>query len=110
MIRRPPRSTLFPYTTLFRSTFDFDTLRAVFDTLLYAADTAAFGRESDIDGNGVVIVLLTGKVNSLVPNPCTGGYIAGYFYGGDLLPPSRQNPDTNRAEIFYSIEIGRAHV
>src|SRR5256886_4559087 len=24
MIRRPPRSTLFPYTTLFRSDFDFD--------------------------------------------------------------------------------------
>src|SRR3712207_9294825 len=24
MIRRPPRSTLFPYTTLFRSTLDFD--------------------------------------------------------------------------------------
>src|SRR5258708_18724485 len=24
MIRRPPRSTLFPYTTLFRSSFDFD--------------------------------------------------------------------------------------
>src|SRR3712207_8209324 len=33
MIRRPPRSTLFPYTTLFRSKFDkramFDYLRAV---------------------------------------------------------------------------------
>src|SRR5256885_12660744 len=25
MIRRPPRSTLFPYTTLFRSTFSFET-------------------------------------------------------------------------------------
>src|SRR5205085_6668249 len=25
MIRRPPRSTLFPYTTLFRSVFDADT-------------------------------------------------------------------------------------
>src|SRR3989442_9031589 len=24
MIRRPPRSTLFPYTTLFRSVFDFE--------------------------------------------------------------------------------------
>src|SRR5947208_8803206 len=24
MIRRPPRSTLFPYTTLFRSSIDFD--------------------------------------------------------------------------------------
>src|SRR3712207_8912818 len=26
MIRRPPRSTLFPYTTLFRSVFQFDFL------------------------------------------------------------------------------------
>src|SRR5258708_32005033 len=26
MIRRPPRSTLFPYTTLFRSTWDFSAL------------------------------------------------------------------------------------
>src|SRR3712207_8391698 len=26
MIRRPPRSTLFPYTTLFRSDYDFDVL------------------------------------------------------------------------------------
>src|SRR5258707_11894924 len=28
MIRRPPRSTLFPYTTLFRSKFDIAELRA----------------------------------------------------------------------------------
>src|SRR2546425_7618805 len=28
MIRRPPRSTLFPYTTLFRSPFGFEALRA----------------------------------------------------------------------------------
>src|SRR2546427_9145202 len=28
MIRRPPRSTLFPYTTLFRSVFDFLVQRA----------------------------------------------------------------------------------
>src|SRR2546427_5412643 len=27
MIRRPPRSTLFPYTTLFRSELDFEQLR-----------------------------------------------------------------------------------
>ena len=53
--------------------------------LLYPADTSAFGRESDIDGNGIVMVLMTGKVNSLVASPCTGGSIAGYFYGGDLL-------------------------
>src|SRR5256886_16734213 len=29
MIRRPPRSTLFPYTTLFRSQCPFETLREV---------------------------------------------------------------------------------
>jgi hypothetical protein len=82
------------------SSVDFDTLRALFDTLLYAADTAAFGRESDIDNNGVVIVLMTGKVNSLVPSPCTQGYIAGYFYGGDLLTTFANG---NASEIFYSI-------
>src|SRR5256885_13252738 len=31
MIRRPPRSTLFPYTTLFRSVFSADRLRGIFD-------------------------------------------------------------------------------
>src|SRR5258708_22646904 len=33
MIRRPPRSTLFPYTTLFRSVFDIDRFRSVNDRL-----------------------------------------------------------------------------
>lgn len=80
------------------STFDLDTLATLFDTLLYAADTSAFGRESDIDVNGVVIVLMTGKVNSLVPSPCTGGFVAGYFYGGDLVAGFG-----NSAEIFYSM-------
>src|SRR2546425_6344064 len=31
MIRRPPRSTLFPYTTLFRSQKEYYQLRAVFE-------------------------------------------------------------------------------
>src|SRR3712207_7407174 len=39
MIRRPPRSTLFPYTTLFRSEYEFlgreQTLRAVAGSLVY---------------------------------------------------------------------------
>src|SRR5207302_10408181 len=82
------------------SSFDFDTLRALFDTLLYAADTSAFGRESDIDNNSVVIVLMTGKVNFLVPSPCTQGYIGGYFYRGDLLTGFRGG---NASGVFSSI-------
>src|SRR3712207_8119732 len=37
MIRRPPRSTLFPYTTLFRSHVD-DVVAAVLELLRQAAD------------------------------------------------------------------------
>src|ERR1051326_6298201 len=37
MIRRPPRSTLFPYTTLFRSDFDLPIYLEV-DGLLYKAE------------------------------------------------------------------------
>src|SRR3712207_7245838 len=33
MIRRPPRSTLFPYTTLFRSFLDLDRFKNVNDSL-----------------------------------------------------------------------------
>src|SRR5439155_5658962 len=43
-----------------------DSLGTLFDNQLYAIDTTAFGRESDIDGNGVVIVLMTNAVNKLV--------------------------------------------
>ncbi len=85
---------------------DLDNLRTVFDTRLYETDTLAFGGESDIDNNGMVIVLMTGKVNALVTsaqctNP-TGGFVAGYFFGADLIttPPFATG---NNREIFYSI-------
>src|SRR3989442_1036971 len=73
---------------------------------LYETDTLAFGGESDIDNNGMVIVLMTGKVNALVTsaqcNSPTGGYVAGFFFGADLIttPPFATG---NAGEIFYSI-------
>ncbi len=85
---------------------DLDNLRSVFDTRLYETDTLAFSRESDIDNNGMVIVLMSGKVNSLVTSAqCTsptGGFVAGFFFGADLIttPPFATG---NAAEIFYSI-------
>src|SRR2546427_9210524 len=42
MIRRPPRSTLFPYTTLFRSRFHFNlalTVRGVWDDNIFISHT-----------------------------------------------------------------------
>src|SRR5881296_3773492 len=83
---------------------DLDNLRAVFDTRLYETDTLAFGSESDIDNNGMVIVLMSARVNSMVTAAqCTAtGFVAGYFFGADLIttPPFATG---NNSEIFYSI-------
>src|SRR5438445_613646 len=79
---------------------DLASLRDKFDTLLYVRDTLAFGRETDIDGNSVVIVLMTNAVNELVSaSECNStGFVAGYFYGADLI-----FGQGNNGEIFYSI-------
>src|SRR3712207_4747769 len=57
MIRRPPRSTLFPYTTLFRSS----------------------GRRVDLDG----AVLLPAFCDAHVHLPATGLYAAGMDFRGE---------------------------
>src|SRR2546428_426180 len=85
---------------------DIDTLRQVFDTLLYPLDSANFGAVSDLDANSVVIALMTPVVNSLTTKgECTaagGSYIAGFFFPPDL-DPTASAFETNGGEIFYSI-------
>src|SRR3712207_7891599 len=50
MIRRPPRSTLFPYTTLFRSTPGRDTLMARTNRLAQRRQASAIGRSAMFPG------------------------------------------------------------
>ncbi len=81
---------------------DLDKVGALFDSQLYPIDTTAFGRESDLDNNSVVIVLLTPKVNALSADcNTTGSVILGYFFGLDLLPPS-STPTTARCSTAWS--------
>ena len=76
----------------------------LFDDYLYPIDTVAFGTESDVDANGVVIVLLTHRVNELSPDcASSGSVVLGYFFGADLLARSAANPGSNEAEIFYGL-------
>lgn len=89
---------------------DIDTLGLLFDggvsgtaPNMYQIDTTAFGRESDIDGNGSVIFLLTDAVNSLSGTCPNGSIILGFFFGGDLLPRSPSNPGSNEGEIFFGL-------
>jgi hypothetical protein len=81
---------------------DIAAMGAQFDTVLYAIATDAFGGESDIDGNGVVIVLLSRQINALVGKPeCNQSFITGYFFAGDLMPGFATQ--YNNGEVFYGM-------
>jgi len=71
----------------------------VFNDVLYPINKRAFGDESDIDGNGRVIVLFTPVVNSLTVDEGCDSYVAGFFTGFDL---TSTDTTSNRGEIFYS--------
>jgi hypothetical protein len=80
---------------------ELDRLGALFDLYMYPIDTTAFGRETDIDGNGAVDVLLSPAVNRL-SGDCnlTGSIVAGFFFPDDLLPGT---PGSNSGEVFYGL-------
>ncbi|HEX9728127.1 MAG TPA: IPT/TIG domain-containing protein [Gemmatimonadales bacterium] len=84
---------------------DLDSLGLLFDDELYGVGTRYFGAESDIDRNGVVIVLFTPVINGLTPkSQCPTSIITGYFFGGDIDPVAVEIDDrSNRGEIFYTL-------
>jgi hypothetical protein len=77
-------------------------LGAQFSNVLFDIDRAAFGQESDIDGNGRVIVLLTPAVNALVAaaDCASFGFATGFFYGFDLASGA---PESNHGEVIYAM-------
>ena len=80
---------------------DVDSLLTELDQRLYPLDVRTFGTPSDIDGNGVVIALVTGAVNALVPRAqCTSSnYVVGFFFPPDINPNTARSH--NDAEIMY---------
>jgi hypothetical protein len=84
------------------TTTDLAQLSAQFDGVLYPLDTLAFGAPSDVDGNGVVIILLTPRVNALVGRPdCQSSFVTGFFLASDLAPATRAV--YNGGEVFYAL-------
>jgi hypothetical protein len=77
---------------------DIDKVGSTFDKYLYPIDVTAYGSESDINGDGVVLVLLTDRVTKLTS--CGGSVVVGYFFARDLTPGI---VGSNGAEIFYGL-------
>lgn len=93
-----------------------DSLGALFDHDLYEVATRAFGVESDIDRNGLVIILMTPLVNGLTPrDECDQAVVTGFFFSFDLNPAHAGDERSNQAEIFYALtpdpagSVGCAH-
>ena len=83
---------------------DYESFGRLFDEELYSIGTAAFGAESDVDGNGKIFILLTPAVNRLTEkSSCNRSFISGFFYSVDISPAFVGDPRSNQAEIFYSI-------
>ncbi len=84
------------------TTADLTALGDQFDQHLYPIDVDRFGSESDIDNNGVVIVLLSKQINALVAKPaCNTSFITGFFFGADISPAFASQ--YNNGEVFYGM-------
>ncbi len=78
---------------------DLVSLATEFDNYIHSTVTNAFGQESDVDGNGRVVLLLTPGVNRLTA-PGYDGFVGGFFFGLDLL---QGRTGSNEAEIIYGL-------
>jgi hypothetical protein len=78
---------------------DLAAMASEFEDPVYPVLTGAFGSESDLDGNGRVIILFTAAVNRLTESG-SESFVGGFFYGLDLL---RGRSGSNGGEIFYSV-------
>jgi len=86
------------------TTADLESVGALFDEDLYPSNTQAFGSESDVDRNGVTIILFTPEVNRLTPeSQCATSIITGYFYGIDIDPAFQSDTRSNKGEVFYAL-------
>ena len=79
---------------------DFELFGAIFDDPIYETMVDVYGEPSDVDGNDRIIILFTPVVNRMTPPGVGNAFVAGFFFGIDLLA---DQPNGNDAEIFYTL-------
>ncbi|MFV1986682.1 MAG: hypothetical protein ACC682_05350 [Gemmatimonadota bacterium] len=80
---------------------DYDDLGLLLDSTVFPVETGYFGNPADIDGNDVVIALITAEVNRMTPRGASF-LIAGFFFDGDLFDAA-DCAASNEGELFYLI-------
>src|SRR5215211_293562 len=101
MIRRPPRSTLFPYTTLFRSVATDVPDHLVGQVLMHPGGVAPRERREAFPDDSDVGMLVVGHGDSFAqaaPWPGRRGVYLGLLPAGNLVETRwnrRQNPPTS---------------
>jgi hypothetical protein len=82
---------------------DFSAIATEFDNIVYPTDSSYFGKPTDIDANGRVILYYTPEVNKLTPTG-QASFIGGFFFAGDFFAPNSTSSgclQSNQGEIFY---------
>ncbi len=83
---------------------DFAAFGELFDEQLYGVASSAFGAESDVDLNGLVMILMTPVVNGFTPEElCGESIITGFFFAVDIDPAFEDDPRSNQGEVFFSL-------
>src|SRR5256885_13058771 len=104
MIRRPPRSTLFPYTTLFRSAFNRQITRAMDSQqvdVVVLTPQEFLGVLQDRSRNDP---RLEANLRAILAQSALGRYWT------QTASPNAGKPWTIPASMLANDEIGRAHV
>src|SRR3712207_6872430 len=101
MIRRPPRSTLFPYTTLFRSIADRVLPVAAIVVIDIVAGAAAEAVAAGAAGEAVVAILAPQAVVS----SASGERVVAAAAGETVVPEDRKSTRLNssHANISYAV-------
>src|SRR5260221_6372712 len=73
MIRRPPRSTLFPYTTLFRSVGTLTATGGTIDGIAIGSTTRSTAKVTSLDANSTVIFSALGGAGTGTTSLCLDG-------------------------------------
>jgi hypothetical protein len=83
---------------------EYASFAAAFDTLAYPVDVQHFGRPTDLDRNGRVIIFFTSAVNALTPRGASF-VVGGFFWNRDLFPRAgtRGCLGSNDGELFYML-------